>query len=355
MDLVEKLSEVECRYEKITSEMSSPDVLADMDEYRKLTREHAELQEIVDAYRYSLDLERKIKDAQTLLDDPDLKKLAKAEVEESSSELDAVKVKLTALLIPKDPLDEKNVILEIRAGTGGEEAGLFAADLYRMYSRYAEENGWRVEELSSNTTGIGGIKEIVSLIKGIKVYSRLKFESGIHRVQRVPTTESGGRIHTSAVTVAVLPEADDVDVDVRPEDIRIDVFRASGAGGQHVNKTESAVRLTHIPSGIVVACQDEKSQHKNKLRAMKILNAKLFDHAQQEADDERSDARRTLVGSGDRSGRIRTYNYPQGRVTDHRINLTLYRLPEILEGDLGPVVEALATHAQAEILSSDKS
>jgi len=355
MDLVEKLSEVEERYEKINCEMSDPDVLSDMDQYKKLTREHAELQEIVDVYRVYIELEKKIEGAKALLNDPDLKDLAKEELEGSSEELEQVREKLTALLIPKDPLDEKNVILEIRAGTGGEEAGLFAADLYRMYSRFAETKGWKVEELSSNTTGIGGIKEIVALIKGNKVYSSMKFESGIHRVQRVPTTESGGRIHTSAVTVAVLPEADDVDVDVRTEDIRVDVFRASGAGGQHVNKTESAVRLTHIPSGIVVACQDEKSQHKNKLRAMKILKAKLFDHAQQEADDERSDARRSLVGSGDRSGRIRTYNFPQGRVTDHRINLTLYRLPEILEGDLDPVVEALATHARAEMLSSEKS
>ncbi len=351
MDLLPKLSQVEERFEKLTRELSDPAALADLEVYRRLTREHAELQELVGEVRTYRGLLARVEQARGLLSDPELRDLAREDLAEAEDLLHGSESRLQALLLPKDPLDEKDVILEVRAGTGGEEAALFAAELFRMYCRYAEEKGWQVEELSSNPTGIGGLKEVIALIKGQRVYSRLKFESGAHRVQRVPETESGGRIHTSAVTVAVLPEADEVDVDLRPEDLKMDVFRAGGAGGQHVNKTESAVRLTHLPTGIVVSCQDEKSQHKNRARALKILRARLFEAAQQAADRERSDERRSLVGSGDRSERIRTYNFPQNRVTDHRINLTLHRLEAILEGDLDPVVEALTSEAQADALA----
>ncbi len=355
MNLTAKLTEVEDRYEKLTRELSDPRAVADLDQYRRLTREHAELQEVVEVFRQHRALERRVTEARSLLDDHELRDLARAELEEAEPQLEAVEERLKGLLSPKDPLDAKNVILEVRAGTGGEEAGLFAAELLRMYSRYAESRGWTVEVLSANETGIGGIKEVIALVKGANVYSRLKFESGVHRVQRVPVTESGGRIHTSAVTVAVLPEADDVDVQIQPDEVKIDVYRASGAGGQHVNRTESAVRLTHLPSGIVVTCQDEKSQHKNRARAMKILQARLFEQAEREARSERSEERRTLVGSGDRSERIRTYNFPQNRVSDHRINLTSHRLAEILEGDLDAVVDALVTHSQAESLGRGES
>jgi peptide chain release factor 1 len=350
VNLLQKLSEVEDRYEKLTRELSDPSALADLDQYTRLTREHSELQEVVEVYREFRDLRASAEQARGLLDDPELRDLAREDLVEAEARLPEAEARLQALLLPKDPLDEKNVILEIRAGTGGEEAALFAATLFRMYSRYAEAKGWKVELLSSNPTGIGGFKEIIALIEGRRVYSRLKFESGAHRVQRVPVTESAGRIHTSAVTVAVLPEADDVDVAIRPEELRFDVFRASGAGGQHVNKTESAVRITHLPSGIVVSCQDEKSQHKNRARALKILQSRLLDQATAAAVSERSEERRSLVGSGDRSERIRTYNFPQSRLTDHRINLTLYRLEAILEGELDAVVDALVAHAHAEEL-----
>ncbi len=350
---LERLQGVEARYEGLNRELSDPAVLSDPDRYRKLAQEHAELREVVETYREYRDLKAREEEARSLLDDPELGDLAAEDLEEARVGLSRVEARLRELLTPKDPLDRKNVILEIRAGTGGEEAALFAAELFRMYARYAEERGWKVEVLSSNPTGIGGFKEVIALIEGRNAYSRLKFESGVHRVQRVPVTESGGRIHTSAVTVAVLPEADDVDVDVLPEDLRIEVFRASGAGGQHVNRTESAVRITHLPTGITVACQDEKSQHKNRARAMKILQARLFERAKQEADQARSQARKAQVGSGDRSERIRTYNFPQGRVTDHRINLTLYRLQEVLEGGLDPVIDALQAHAQAESLAHE--
>ncbi|MDW7710223.1 MAG: peptide chain release factor 1 [Deferrisomatales bacterium] len=351
MDLTAKLAQVEDRFERLNRELSDPGALSDLEAYRRLTREHAELQELAEEVRRYRGLLARVEQAQALLADSELRELAREDLAEADSLLSESTSRLKTLLLPKDPLDEKDVILEVRAGTGGEEAALFAADLFRMYCRYAERKGWTVEELSANPTGIGGLKEVVALLRGDRVYGRLKFESGAHRVQRVPETEAGGRIHTSAVTVAVLPEADEVDVDVRPEDLKMDVFRAGGAGGQHVNKTESAVRLTHLPTGIVVSCQDEKSQHKNRARALKILRARLFEAAQQAADRERSDERRTLVGSGDRSERIRTYNFPQNRVTDHRINLTLHRLEGILEGDLDPLVEALSAEAQAEALA----
>jgi len=350
LSLADKLSEVDDRYEKLTRELSDPSTLSDVEQYTRLTREHAELHEVVEAYRAYRQLVDRLAQARSLLDDPELRDLAREDLEGADHALAEAEARLKQLLLPRDPLDEKNVILEIRAGTGGEEAALFAATLFRMYSRYAEQQGWQVELLSSNPTGIGGFKEVIVLIKGKRVYSRLKFESGVHRVQRVPVTESAGRIHTSAVTVAVLPEADEVDVELRPDDLRIDVFRAGGAGGQHVNRTESAVRITHLPSGIVVSCQDEKSQHKNRARAMKILQSRLFEQAQTTADSERSEERRLQVGSGDRSERIRTYNFPQSRITDHRINLTLYRLEAVLEGDLGPVIDALVSHAQADAL-----
>ncbi len=350
---LERLEGVEARYEGLNRELSDPEVLSDPDRYRKLAQEHAELREIVETYREYRECKDRVDEARALLEDPELGELAAEELPEAEEALERAEARLKELLTPKDPLDKKNVILEIRAGTGGEEAALFAAELFRMYTRYAEERGWKVEVLSSNPTGIGGFKEVIALIEGRNAYSRLKFESGVHRVQRVPVTESGGRIHTSAVTVAVLPEADEVDVDVNPDDLRVEVFRASGAGGQHVNRTESAVRITHLPTGITVACQDEKSQHKNRAKAMKILQARLFEKAKAEADRERSEARRSQVGSGDRSERIRTYNFPQGRVTDHRINLTLYRLQEVLEGDLDPVIDALVAHAQAESLAQN--
>lgn len=349
-NLLQKLGEVEVRFERLTRELSDPSVLSDLDRYRSLTREHSELSGVVEAFREYRDLLHRIAEARELLGDPEMGELAREELDAVETRLGETERQLQLYLLPEDPLDEKNVILEVRAGTGGEEAALFAAELFRMYSRYAEEKGWQVEVLSTNETGIGGFKEVVALIRGNRVYSRLKFESGVHRVQRVPETESCGRIHTSAVTVAVLPEADEVDVEVRPEDIKMDVFRAGGAGGQHVNKTESAVRLTHLPSGLVVACQDEKSQHKNRARALKILQARLFEQAKREAASERSEERKAQVGSGDRSERIRTYNFPQTRVTDHRINLTLHRLPEVMEGRLDPLVDALVAYVQAETL-----
>ncbi|MBI5014162.1 MAG: peptide chain release factor 1 [Deltaproteobacteria bacterium] len=353
--MLQKLSEVEDRYEKLTRELSDPSAFSDIDQYTRLTREHAELQEVVEAYREYRELGDRAQQARALLADEELGDLAREDLVEAEARLPGAEARLQTLLLPTDPLDEKNVILEIRAGTGGEEAALFVAMLFRMYSRYAETKAWKVEVLSSNPTGIGGFKEVIALIEGRRVYSRLKFESGAHRVQRVPVTESAGRIHTSAVTVAVLPEADDVDVAIRSEELKFDVFRASGAGGQHVNKTESAVRITHLPTGIVVSCQDEKSQHKNRARALKILQSRLFDQAQAQAASERSEERRSQVGTGDRSERIRTYNFPQSRLTDHRINLTLYRLEAILEGDLDPVVDALAAHAQAEALGKGEA
>ncbi len=349
-----KLENLERRFEDLEQQLASSEVFNDQERYRKLTKAHADLKEVVDVFRRYKELRQNLADNKELLDDadPEIRSMAHEEAKSLEAAIPAIEQELQLLLLPKDPLDEKNTIVEIRAGTGGEEAALFAADLFRMYSRYAEIRGWKVEILSANESDTGGYKEIIALIVGDKVYSRLKFESGTHRVQRVPATESQGRIHTSAATVAILPEAEEVDVEIRPDDIRIDVFRASGAGGQHVNKTESAVRITHMASGIVVSCQDEKSQHKNKAKAMKVLASRLLQAEQDRQHNEMAADRRSQVGSGDRSERIRTYNFPQGRVTDHRINLTLYSLDRVMEGEAQALFDALSTHAQTEALKA---
>jgi peptide chain release factor 1 len=350
--MFEKTRELEQRYLELEEKLSNPAIIQDRTLYQKYLKEHKGLQNIVGVFRTHQATQREIEGNRSLLEDPDpeIRKLAKEEIEVLNARLEALEQELKVLLLPQDPNDEKNTILEIRAGTGGEEAGLFAADLFRMYTRYAEANHWKTEILSQNVTGIGGFKEIILLVEGERVYSRLKYESGVHRVQRVPETEAQGRIHTSAVTVAVLPEAEEIDVEVDPEDLRIDVFRASGHGGQHVNVTDSAVRITHIPTGLVVTCQDEKSQHKNKAKAMKVLRSRLLDIYQEEQDSQISEQRRNMVGSGDRSERIRTYNFPQGRVTDHRIGLTLYKLETVLQGDLDPLIDPLVTHFQTRAL-----
>lgn len=351
--MFDKLEEVVDRFREVESLMSDPTIVSDQTRYRELTKEHSQLAEIVEVYqRYSRTCEAIEGNRELMRDpDPELKEMALAELPELEARKAQLEKDLHFLLLPKDPNDDKNIILEIRAGTGGEEAALFAADLFRMYSRYAETKSWRVELMSMSEADAGGMKEVIALISGEWVYSRLKYESGTHRVQRVPETETQGRIHTSACTVAVLPEAEDVDLDIDPSDLRIDVYRASGAGGQHVNKTESAVRITHVPTGVAVACQDEKSQHKNKAKALKILKSRILDSLQAEQDAQMAADRKTQVGSGDRSERIRTYNFPQGRCTDHRIGLTLYRLDAIMQGDLDEIVEALTTHAQSASLS----
>ena len=346
------IRELEQRYDEIENALGRPEVIQDRQAYQKHIKEHGLLTPIITSFREYRSIQDEIESNRSLLDDPDreMRKLAKEEIETLSSNLDRVEKELKVLLLPKDPNDEKNILLEIRAGTGGEEAALFAADLFRMYTRYVELKGWKTEILSQNSTGIGGFKEIIVLIEGQKVFSRLKFESGVHRVQRVPDTETQGRIHTSAVTVAVLPEAEEVDIEVNTEDLRIDVYRSSGCGGQHVNTTDSAVRITHLPTGLVVTCQDEKSQHKNKAKALKVLRSRLLDLHQAEQQSKISEERRSMVGSGDRSERIRTYNFPQGRTTDHRIGLTLYKLDSILHGHLDVIIDPLITHFQAEAL-----
>ena len=352
--MLERLAEVERRYEELESLVVDPAVIANRREYAKLSRERAQLEETVTGYRERQRLERDISEHRELLHDPDagVRELARGELPELEAELAALDERLKALLLPRDPNDERNTVLEIRAGTGGDEAGLFAAELFRMYTRYAERHGWRVEVLSSSPTGIGGLKEVIALVQGEGAYSRLKFEGGVHRVQRVPVTETQGRIHTSAVTVAVLPEAEDVEIDLPEKDLRIDVFRSSGPGGQSVNTTDSAVRVTHLPTGLVVTCQDEKSQHKNKAKALKILRARLLDRARQDQQATIAANRRAMVGSGDRSEKIRTYNFPQSRITDHRVNLTLHQLDRVLDGDLDPVVDALATKARSDALEA---
>ncbi len=355
--MFDKLKGVEDRYQELERLLSDPKVVADRIAYQKYSREHAEIFPIVTAFREYKKADRELDDSLELLsdDDPEMKQMAGEEVARLEKEKQRLTEELKILLVPKDPLDDKNVILEIRAGTGGDEAGLFAGDLFKMYQRYAEGRRWKVEVLDHHTTGVGGLKEIIASVSGKGAYSRLKFESGTHRVQRVPTTEAQGRIHTSAVTVAVLPEAEEIEIDIDPNEIKVDVYRSSGPGGQSVNTTDSAVRITHLPSGLVVTCQDEKSQHKNKAKAMKVLRSRLLDQMVREQNEERSQNRRNQVGSGDRSERIRTYNFPQGRVTDHRIGLTLYKLENILQGDVDEVIEPLITHYQSQALQHAES
>lgn len=351
--MLDKLSFIEEKYEELSKKIIDPEVIANTMEWQKLAKEHAEIEPIVMKYREYTKVKKTLEEDKEILKeklDDEMRELLKEEVAENEVKLQQIEQELKILLIPKDPNDEKNVIVEIRAGAGGDEAGLFAGDLFRMYSRYAERKGWKVELMSSNPQGVGGFKEVIFMIKGKGAYSRLKYESGVHRVQRVPITESSGRIHTSTATVAVLPEAEDIDIEINPNDIRIDVFRASGHGGQHVNTTDSAVRITHLPTGLVVSCQDEKSQLKNKEKALKILKSRLYDLKLREQQDEIAEARRSQVGSGDRSERIRTYNFPQGRITDHRINKTIHQLEDFLDGDLDEMIDTLITADQAEKL-----
>ena len=356
--MFDKLSQLEDKYNDLTKKLSDPEVIADPNSFQKFAKAHAELEEIMTVYREYKEVAAGIAEAKELLADelePDFRAMVQEELKELEPKQEKLQEQLKIMLLPKDPNDEKNAIVEIRAGTGGEEAALFAGDLFRMYSRYAEANRWKVELMSSNATELGGFKEVIFMIEGKGAYSRLKYESGVHRVQRVPTTESGGRIHTSAATVAVLPEAEEVELHIDPNDLRIDVYRSSGPGGQSVNTTDSAVRITHLPTGLVVSCQDEKSQHKNREKAMKILRARLLDQLQAEQEAELAAQRRSQVGTGDRSERIRTYNFPQGRITDHRINLTLYRLDAVLEGDLDEIIDNLITADQAELLKTMES
>ena len=354
MAMFDKMKETEERYRELETFLGKPEIIQDQKRFQKYAKEHSDLTPIITVLREHQAIQDEIAENRSLLQDPDpeIKKLAKEEIEGLNDRLEKTADELKVLLLPKDPNDEKNILLEIRAGTGGEEAALFAADLFRMYSRYAELRRWKTEILSQNMTGIGGFKEVIVLIEGHRVFSRLKYESGVHRVQRVPETEAQGRIHTSAVTVAVLPEAEEVDVEIKPEDLRIDVYRSSGHGGQHVNTTDSAVRITHLPTGLVVTCQDEKSQHKNKAKAMKVLRSRMLDLETAHQHSRISEERKTMVGTGDRSERIRTYNFPQGRVTDHRIGLTLYKLDDFLQGDLNLIIEPLITHFQSEALKN---
>lgn len=353
--ILTKLDHLKDRYEELAALMSDADVITNQNMFRDYSKEYAEIEPVVQSFTQYQQVQNDLEEAKLLLadDDPEMRAMGEEEVEDAKEKLEALGLDLQKLLLPKDPNDANNTFVEIRAGTGGDEAAIFAGDLFRMYSKYAEKRGWQLEVVSENRGEHGGYKEIISRIIGRDVYAYLKFESGAHRVQRVPETESQGRVHTSACTVAVLPEADEVNaIEINKADLRVDTFRASGAGGQHVNKTDSAIRLTHLPTGTVVECQDERSQHKNRARAMSLLQAKLLNSARDLQQSEEADARRSLVGSGDRSERIRTYNYSQGRVTDHRINLTLYKLPEIMEGDMASVIEALINEHQAELLAS---
>jgi len=352
--MFDRLAEIERRYEELERLVADPAVIANRREFANLARERAQLEETVTTWRERRRLIQDVEEHRELAHgkDAELRELARAELPALEARLEALDASLKQLLLPKDPNDERNTVLEIRAGTGGDEASLFAAELFRMYSRYAERHRWRIEVLSSSPTGLGGFKEVIALVQGRGAFSRLKFEGGVHRVQRVPVTETQGRIHTSAVTVAVLPEAEDVEVDLADKDLRIDVYRSSGPGGQSVNTTDSAVRVTHLPTGLVVTCQDEKSQHKNKAKALKILRARLLERARQEQQSEIAANRKAMVGSGDRSEKIRTYNFPQSRVTDHRVNLTLHTLERVLDGDLDAIVDALVTRQQAEQLAA---
>jgi peptide chain release factor 1 len=347
-----KLAQLSARLEEVSALLSAEDATRDMDAFRRLSREHSELTPMVDLYHAYLKAEQDVKSAKELTGDPEMRELAEAEIAQGRGRLEKIEGELQRLLLPKDPNDDRSIFLEIRAGTGGDESALFAGDLFRMYARYAERQGWRVEVMSQSPSELGGYKEIIAKIIGEGAYSKLKFESGGHRVQRVPETETQGRIHTSACTVAILPEADEVaDVVLNPAELRIDTFRASGAGGQHVNKTDSAVRITHLPTGIVVECQDDRSQHKNRAQATAILAARIKDKQIREHQAKEAATRKSLVGSGDRSERIRTYNFPQGRMTDHRINLTLYKLQQLMDGDLDELIGALMSEHQAEQLA----
>jgi peptide chain release factor 1 len=352
--MFDRLTGVEDRFLEVEKRLSDPDIIQNREKYQKYTREHADLSKIVTVYRKYKKILMELDESMELLKDkdPDIKEMARDEVEALTLERDNLEDDLKKLLLPKDLNDDKNVIIEIRAGTGGEEAALFVSDLFRMYNKYAEFKNWKVEVLSHHPTGIGGLKEIIAMLHGKGAYSFLKYESGIHRVQRVPETETQGRIHTSAVTVAVLPEAEDVEVHIDPGEIKVDVFRSTGPGGQSVNTTDSAVRITHLPTGLVVTCQDEKSQLKNKNKAMKVLRARILDRVTSEQDEKRSQERKSQIGDGDRSGRIRTYNFPQGRVTDHRIGLTLYKLEYILQGEIDEIIEALITYYQTQALQN---
>ena len=352
--MLERLKELVLRQEDLETQLSDPSVYGDSGRLKQLQRELKELAPVVEAWRALSSSERRREEAEALLRDPEMKELAQEELSAARDEAERLKEELKLLLLPRDPNDSRNVILELRGGVGGEEGALFARSLLRMYGMYAQRRGWRMETLSLNETELGGVKECSVLIEGEGAFSRLKFESGVHRVQRVPETESGGRIHTSAATAAVLPEAEEVDVEIDPKDLQIDTYRSSGAGGQHVNKTESAIRITHLPTGLVVECQDERSQYKNKDKAMKVLRSRLYEREQAKRAEAAASERRSQVGSGDRSERVRTYNFPQGRVTDHRIGLTLYKLDAILDGDLDEIIDALITADQAERLKNGR-
>ena len=347
-----KLSNLSKRIEELNVELSQEDATKDIERFKKISKEHSDILPVVDIYKDYLKFDKDISDAREMLNDPEMKAFAQSEIDNGKERLEKIEKELQTLLIPKDLNDERNIFLEIRAGAGGDESALFVGDIFRMYSRFAERMRWQLEIISSNEAEVGGYKEVIAKINGVGVYSKLKFESGGHRVQRGPDTETQGRIHTSACTVAVLPEADEIiDIDINPADIRIDTYRASGAGGQHINKTDSAVRITHLPSGIVAECQDDRSQHRNKAQAMSILAAKIKDGQIQEQKSKIASERKSLIGSGDRSERIRTYNFPQGRITDHRINLTLYKIDFIMDGDLNELIEALNSEHQADLLA----
>jgi peptide chain release factor 1 len=354
--MFERLEQIEAKYEELNQALASPEIVSDSARYQKTAKTHSEITPIVEKYREYKDLTRGITESKALLEDetdPEMISYAEEELGKLEKRVGEVEEELKILLLPKDPNDEKNVILEIRAGTGGDEATLFAAEIFRMYNRYAETQRWRVEVLSTSESGVGGLKEVIALIEGQGVYSRLKYESGVHRVQRVPATETQGRVHTSAVTVAVLPEAEDVDIKIDPKDIRIDTFCSSGPGGQSVNTTYSAVRITHLPTNTVVSCQDEKSQIKNREKGMRVLRSRLYEMEQQKQQEALAKERKAMVGSGDRSEKIRTYNFPQNRVTDHRIGYTVHQLPEFMDGRLQPLIDALITHFQAERMKQE--